>query len=66
MCQDAFKILKHYLTESPSPKYPNPEKTYTMFTGASKNVWECILALACTHIIDSKDIWEEIVQRQST
>ena len=35
-CQDSFDILKKYLIESPIPKYPDHEKSYILFTYASK------------------------------
>ena len=42
-CQASFEMLKDALITSPILKYPNPKKTYTLFTDASKYAWACVL-----------------------
>ena len=42
-CQAAFELLKEAIITSPILKYPDPNKGYTLFTGASKYAWACVL-----------------------
>ena len=42
-CQASFEMLKDALITSPILKYPDPNKPYTLFTGASKYAWACVL-----------------------
>ena len=44
-----------YHMESPVLKYPNPEKTYTLLTDASKYAWACVLTEVHPHIIDGQE-----------
>ena len=53
--QNAFKLLKKYPTESPILKYPNPEKTYTLFTDANKHAWACVLTQTYTYVIGDNE-----------
>ena len=41
--QLAFDTLKDYLTKSPVLVYPDPNKTYHLFTDASMFTWSAIL-----------------------
>ena len=54
MCQDSYNLLKKCLVESPILKYPEPEKSYTLFMDASKYAWACVLTQAYDHIIEGK------------
>ena len=42
ICQDLFDLFKKYLMESSNHKYPDPEKSYTLFTDASKYAMACV------------------------
>ena len=42
-CQASFEMLKDALITSPILKYPDPNKSYTLFTDASKHAWACML-----------------------
>ena len=42
-CQSGFEYLKMYLSESPSLKYPNPQKRYVVFTTASDQAAAAVL-----------------------
>ena len=54
MDQASFHLLKKYLVESPILKYPDPEKSHTLFTDASKYAWTCVLMQAYKHVIEGK------------
>ena len=43
-CQSEFEYLKTCLTESPILKYPNPQKTYVVFTDANDQAAAAVLA----------------------
>ena len=43
------------MTEHPIPKYPNPEKLYTLFTGSSNYGCACVLTQVYTHVVDGKE-----------
>ena len=53
-CQASFEMLKDALITSPILKYPNPNKPYTLFTGASKYAWACVLTQEHEHEKDGK------------
>ena len=53
-CQEAFEFLKQMLLKEPILKYPDPSKPYTLFTGASKFAWACVLTQEYEHEFDGK------------
>ena len=42
-CQFSFEMLKDALMSAPILKYPDTDKPYTIFTGASKYGWAGVL-----------------------
>ena len=42
-CENAFKLLKEELTKMPALQYPNLNKPFQLFTGASKHSYSRIL-----------------------
>ena len=53
-CQASFEMLKDALITSPILKYPDPNKSYTLFTDASKYAWACVLTQEHEHEKDGK------------
>ena len=53
-CQASFEMLKDALITSPILKYPDPNKSYTLFTDASKHAWGCVLTQEYEHEKDNK------------
>ena len=53
-CQASFEMLKDALITSPILKYPDPNKSYTLFTDASKHAWACVLTQEYEHEKDNK------------
>ena len=53
-CQAFFEMLKDALITSPILKYPDLNKSYTLFTHASKYTWACILTQEHEHEKDEK------------
>ena len=53
-CQASFEMLKGALITSPILKYPDPNKSYTLFTDASKYAWACVLTQEHEHKKDGK------------
>ena len=53
-CQKTFELLKEMLIKEPILKYPDPEKSYTLFTDASKYAWACVLTQEYEHEIEGK------------
>ena len=53
-CQASFEMLKDALITSPILKYPDPNKSYTLFTDASKYAWACVLSQEHEHEKDGK------------
>ena len=53
-CQASFEMLKDALITSPILKYPDPNKSYTLFTDASKHAWACMLTQEYEHKKDGK------------
>ena len=47
-------MLKDALITSPILKYPDPNKSYTLFTDASKYAWTCVLTQEHEHEKDLK------------
>ena len=47
-------MLKDALITSPILKYPDPNKSYTLFTDASKHAWACLLTQEYEHKNDGK------------
>ena len=54
-CQASFEMLKDALITSPILKYPDPNKSYTLFTDASKHAWACVLTQEYEHEKDNKN-----------
>ena len=44
------------VSEEPILVYPDPSKSYVLFTDASKYVWSCVLTQEYTHEIDGKTV----------
>ena len=42
-CQKTFQLLKDLLMAEPILKYPDPSKSYILYTDASKYAWSCVL-----------------------
>ena len=53
-CQQTFELLKEMLIKEPILKYPDPGRTYTMFTDASKYAWACVLTQKYEYYQDPK------------
>ena len=53
-CQASFEMLKDALITSPILKYLDPNKSYTLFTDASKYAWACVLTQEHEHEKDGK------------
>ena len=53
-CQASFEMLKNALITSPILKYPDPNKSYTLFTDASKHAWACLLTQEYEHEKNNK------------
>ena len=53
-CQASFEMIKDALLTSPILKYPDPNKSYTLFTDASKHAWACVLTQEYEHEKDNK------------
>ena len=53
-CQASFEMLKDALITSPILKYQDPNKSYTLFTDASKHAWACVLTQEYEHAKDNK------------
>ena len=53
-CQASFEMLKDALITSPILKYPDPNKSYTLFTDGSKHAWACVLTQEYEHEKDNK------------
>ena len=53
-CQKTFQLLKDMLLKEPVLKYPDPSKSYTLFTDASKYAWACVLTQEYEHEFDGK------------
>ena len=55
VCQQSFDLLKSKILESPILQYPDPNKSYVLFTDASKYAWSCVLTQEYTHILEGKE-----------
>ena len=53
-CQASFEMLKDALITSPILKYPDPNKSYTLFMDASKHAWVCVLTQEYEHEKDGR------------
>ena len=53
-CLTSFEMLKDALITSPVLKYPDPNKSYTLFTDASKYAWACVFTQEHEHEKDGK------------
>ena len=42
-CENCFQILKEFLQQAPTLKYPDPQASYTLYTDASKYAYAGIL-----------------------
>ena len=56
VCQESFELLKQKLLEKPILVYIDPNKSYVLFTEASKYAWSCMLTQKYTHIIDGNEV----------
>ena len=43
------------IIDEPILVYPDPNKPYVLFTGASKYAWSCVLTQGYTYEIDNKE-----------
>ena len=55
ICQQSFQLLKNKLLEAPILQYPDPNKSYVLFTDASKYAWSCVLTQEYSHVIEGKE-----------
>ena len=53
-CQMTFQLLKALLMAEPILKYPDPNKSYILYTGASKYAWSCVLTQEYEYEIEGK------------
>ena len=53
-CAFAFQSLKNTLCTKPILKFPDPQKSYVLFTDASKYVWAGVLIQPYTEEIEGK------------
>ena len=53
-CEFAFQSLKNALCTKPILKFPDPQKSYVLFTDASKYVWAGVLTQPYTEEIEGK------------
>ena len=53
-CQLTFQLLKDLLLAEPILKYPDPNKSYVLYTDASKYAWSCVLTQEYEHEIEGK------------
>ena len=56
ICQKSFDLLKAMVSEEPILVYPDPSKSYVLFTDASKYAWSCVLTQTYTHEIGGKTV----------
>ena len=56
ICQRSFDLLKAMVSEEPILVYPDPSKSYVLFTHASKYAWSCVLTQEYTHEMDGKSV----------
>ena len=52
-CQLALKYLKEIFCNKPLLQFPDPNKSYILYTGASNNMYSCVL---CQPVDDNQDI----------
>ena len=55
VCEQSFQLLKQMITQEPILVYPNPSKSYMLFTDASKYAWSCVLTQEYVYEIDGKE-----------
>ena len=55
ICQQSFELLKSKLLEALILQYPDPKKSYILFTDASKYAWSCVFTQEYTHVIEGKE-----------
>ena len=55
-CQSSFELLKEALIKEPILWFPNPNKSYILYTGASKYAWSCVLTQQYVHEKDGKQV----------
>ena len=55
-CDNSFQMLKDTLCSAPKLKYPDTNKSYTLYTDASKYRWAGVLTQSHTSMVDRKSI----------
>ena len=53
-CQKTFQLLKDLLMAEPILEYPDPSKSYILYTDASKYAWSCVLTQEYEYEIEDK------------
>ena len=55
-CQASFELFKEALIKEPILRFLDPNKSYTLYTDASKYAWSCVLTQQYTHDMDNRQI----------